>query len=82
MAREVLVTCDVGGEPDAKLYTFTDDGETWEIELCEKHAAPIERLKAKGRKRMATATPIRGRRSVNQLESRVRGIPPALSAGD
>lgn len=77
MAKEVVTRCDVcGGEPASSFSIATDAG-TAEIDLCQKHAAPLLRLYQKGRVR---TTPVRSGsgthgNQIQALEALVRGVP-------
>lgn len=75
MAREVLITCDAGGETPTRAYAITDveTGEIWDLDLCDKHDRPLRLLAAKGRLRASSTD---GRPSGNRsLDGRIRGLP-------
>lgn len=60
MAREEIVKCDVCGEPGAKPWSLTQDERRWEIDVCDRHAAPLLKVAEKGRSILDTSGP-RGR---------------------
>lgn len=57
MAREELVLCDVGGEPEAESWTLIQGERRWEVDVCAKHAAPLLKIAEKGRSIMDPSAP-------------------------
>ena len=73
MAKELVTRCDVCGEPGARSWKIQTDGQVWEVDLDDEHAAPILAVAQKGHSVTNFAPP--GKRGMASLESRVRGVP-------
>lgn len=70
MARNVSISCDIGGEDQAQTYLLTlPNGAVIEVDLCPKHAAPLVKIAAKGRNRDETQRP-----AVRNLNDRIRRV--------
>lgn len=68
MARNVTVSCDVGGEEEATTYLLTlPGGKVVEVDLCPKHAAPLLKIADRGRDRDDSQRP-----AVRSLNDRIR----------
>lgn len=77
MAKAVITSCDVCGTADDTVRTFTikEDGKTWEVDLDERHAAPILKVAQKGRE---VANLGRVRDPNKALEQRIRNAPEKI----
>lgn len=75
MAREVIVRCDVCGQPGAVKYAISrEDGERWEVELCIEHGKQILDLAIQGTKPPADP-PSQGGNTLRALERLTRNVP-------
>lgn len=77
MAKAVITSCDVCGTPESddtpiRTYSIRTDGTTYEVDLDEKHAAPILKIAQKGRE---VANLSRVRDPNRALEQRIRNTP-------
>jgi hypothetical protein len=51
MAERRIIVCDVDEEERGVTYTVTYCGDTYTVDLCEVHSAPLRVLAEKSRKR-------------------------------
>lgn len=71
MAREQIITCDMGGEPDARPFEIIFDSVHVQVDLCEKHAAPLLKVAEKGRQISSAAHRQGGKKQYDRL---LRGV--------
>lgn len=79
MAKEIITSCDICAGQPAETHTITSpDGTMVQVDLCEKHAAPIVKVMSAGHK-VATqingVTPRAAHSGPRALEAMVRGVP-------